>query len=540
MSTQNILMYAISATASLHAAALCRRLGSVKIFFLLFFVESIVFAGMQADFNVVLLVVLSSVGAVGYYFLQRYFLDEDDGSKIRRGAVVVSVRDVRKMLKREKSRFDIGGVPVPIEQETRSFLFAGSPGSGKSQAMMRALDALEKAGARAILADPSGIFCERYFSERRGDVILNPYDARCVSWSPLAEIESIRDIPALAKSLIPDTEGEGKFWSENAQKFLEAIIQYCYKEGLANREIYKFIRSTPIEQLREILRDTPAEVFLHPGNERMFESVRSSTATALDALQWLDPRAGRDAFSIRKHVAEEKPGWIFLTYEQQHLSSLQRMICACLDVASLALLRLRPNLNRRFIFALDELPLLGKVESLPRLLTNGRKHGSVAFVGLQTISQLQESYGKSTAQTMLACLGSWLVLKVSDVDTADFMSRYIGEQEIERFTESVGKTKSWVEPTSRNSDSLQQQILRQRALLASELQRLRDLIGYFSLAGLRQVVRVKLTLVHERTQAPAFVPAPEPMDESEREKTAPAQARAQQQPRELDLDAGLR
>jgi hypothetical protein len=132
---------------------------------------------------------------------------------VRRGSEVANAQAVAKSLKNVRSRFDIGEVPIPVDLETRSFLFAGSQGSGKSQALMRSLDALESTGARAIIADPSGQYCARFYSDSRGGVIFNPHDARSVSWSPLSEIETAADIPALAKSLVPDAEGDSRVWS---------------------------------------------------------------------------------------------------------------------------------------------------------------------------------------------------------------------------------------------------------------------------------------------------------------------------------------
>jgi hypothetical protein len=212
-----------------------------------------------------------------------------DDRNVRRGSSIADAGAVARALKKQQSRFDIGSVPIPVELETRSFLLAGSPGTGKSQALTRALDSLEKDGARAILADPSGQFAERFYDPARGDIILNPHDARSVSWSPLSEIESIADVPALAKSLVPDGEGEARVWSGYAQQFLEAVIEYCYTGGLTNGDIFALVTSAPIEQLQEICAGTPSAALVQPGNEKMFASVRASAVDAVSALRWLDP-----------------------------------------------------------------------------------------------------------------------------------------------------------------------------------------------------------------------------------------------------------
>jgi hypothetical protein len=455
---------------------------------------------------------------------------KDEEVEIRRGSSIAKAREVAKMLRGKKSRFDIGGIPVPIELETRSFLLAGSPGTGKSQALTRALDALEKHNARAIIADASGQYCQRFYNEKRGDVILNPLDKRSVSWSPLAEIETVADVPAMAKSLVPDGDGDARVWSNYAQQFLEAVLEHCFTNNLTNRDLFEIVTAAPIEQLQQICAGTPAAALVQPGNERMFASVRGSSVDAIAALRWLDPAAGRDAFSLRKHIVEQRPGWVYLTYEQQHRAGLSRMICALIDVASRAVLSLPPNLNRRVIFALDELPLLGKVQSIVELLTNGRKHGAVVFVGLQTIAQLRNSFGKDTAQTLLACLGSWLVLRVSDTETAEFMSNFLGEQEIKRQVQSESESINWRSGET-SSSTTQQQIATQRAVLPSQLQQLPDMCGYFRLAGSVPVAYVKLSLAEQRRRAEAFIAA-QPVRSRTESATAPAEQPTE--PKRLD------
>jgi hypothetical protein len=200
--------------------------------------------------------------------------DGVDDRNVRRGSSIASADAVARTLRREQSRFDIGGVPVPTELETRSFLFAGSPGTGKSQALTRALDALEKDNARAILADPSGQFAERFYNPARGDIILNPHDARSVSWSPLSEIESLADIPALAKSLVPDGEGEGRVWSNYAQQFLEAVIEHCVHRRFDEcPHFFALVTSASVQQLQQVCAGTPAAALVQPGNEKMFASL---------------------------------------------------------------------------------------------------------------------------------------------------------------------------------------------------------------------------------------------------------------------------
>ena len=57
----------------------------------------------------------------------------------------------------------------------------------------------------AIVYDPHLQFVPRYFNEKRGDILLNPLDARCPSWSPSDEIDFSDGPTAEAQALAQAT-----------------------------------------------------------------------------------------------------------------------------------------------------------------------------------------------------------------------------------------------------------------------------------------------------------------------------------------------
>ncbi len=450
-----------------------------------------------------------------------------------RGALVVDERAVAKQLKHSQSRFSVGAVPVPVELETRGFLLAGSPGTGKSQTLTHALDALRADGALAVIADASGIYTSRYYREGGQDAILNPFDSRCVRWSPLSELESVADVPALAKSLVPDGEGSAAEWNSYAQTFVEAVLEHCLTAGLGNGELFRILVVADIEELREVCAGTPAQPLVADGNERMFGSIRGIASSAAKFLQYLDPNAdAQNGFSIRRYLHSDRAGFLFLSYQQQHRDALKSMIACCVDVASRAVLSLPPSHDRRVVFALDELPLLGKIQSIIDLATNGRKHGAMIFAGLQTVAQIREAYGNETAQTLLACLGSWLVLRVSDAETAEYMSRFLGEEEKTRIVKSGGESSQSMQLSSSKSDNWQEQVVKDRVVLPSELQQMPDLRGIFNLAGPTPSAVVNLQIARPHKEAEVFVAAPprvrvKPQVKQQEQKQAGGTDRAQ-------------
>lgn len=426
-----------------------------------------------------------------------------------RGASLADERTVAKQLKHTPSRFSVGAVPVPVELETRGFLLAGTPGTGKSQTLTHCLDALRADGALAVIADESGIYCERYYDEQRGDVILNPFDARCVSWSPLCELASAAGIPSLAKSLVPDGEGSASEWNGYAQTFTEAVLEHCLTAGLGNGELFRLLVVADLEELREVCAGTPAMPLVAVGNERMFGSIRGIASSAAKFLQYLDPAAdAQNGFSIRRYIRAERPGYLFLTYEDEYFSAVKSMIACAVDVASRTVLSLPPSRDRRVVFGLDELSSLGKIQSIVSLAEKGRKRGAVIFAGLQTIAQLRQAYGHDTSQTFLSCLGSWLVLRTPDPETAEYMSRYIGEEEKTRELKSTGTSHQGMQVVGNKSNNLQEQVVTSRVVMPSELQALPDLRGIFNLAGPTPAAVVNLRIAEARTEAEALIAAP--------------------------------
>ena len=85
-------------------------------------------------------------------------------------------------------------------------------------------------GQCAIVIDPDCEFVQEFYDDQRGDVVLNPLDARCPFWSPWLEFRDdsfTMDAEAMAASLIrtPGQERQPKnFSGESGRTLIEAIF----------------------------------------------------------------------------------------------------------------------------------------------------------------------------------------------------------------------------------------------------------------------------------------------------------------------------
>ncbi len=454
----------------------------------------------------------------------KHAASHDNG--LLRGARMLSAPDLSNLVLSRHNRADlqIGGVPVPWDFETRGFLFSGAPGTGKSVAITAMLDVIYPRGDSGFIADRNGSYTARYFNPNR-DIILNPLDARAVEWSPLAEMQQDYDAETIAKSLIPDAIGDAGEWNRYAQVIMSAILLHCWKLDLPNGEIVRLAQQADIEELAGVFEGQAAVGLLQ--NDRMFGSIRGIVSTYTSGLNRLIQTAGRDAFSIKKAVAggygEEEAKFMFFPYLSDQMKPLRTIISGMADIYADAVMILPPSFDRRAWLVLDEFASLGRVESMENFLTNARKHGGSALLGMQSISQVHALYGRENATSMLSSISNSLTLRAPDAETAEYLSKGFGDKQILRVMQSGGSSSNAQGDSS--SSNWSQQIVTERLVLPAEISSLPDLCGYVKLSGDLPCSPVRLGLPASRPPvAQAFEPAARPASQAEpleRVKDAP-------------------
>lgn len=425
------------------------------------------------------------------------------GASWQRGAAILTTPELIRFVNKRHGKpsehnIELGGVPVPPQVETTHFLLAGGTGAGKSQALTSMMISSAWRRQRAIVTDPGGDFTRRLFKE--GDLIFNPFDQRGFSWSPLAEMRQAFDAGKIAGSIIPEGVGEGVEWNGYARNILTAVLDHAFSDPTGNnRELVRLLFTADHESMAELVAGTPAARMYAKGNEKMLGSVLGIISRYTAPLRWLNPGAGREAFSVRSWVEQDAQSWLFLPFRDDQLAELRPLLAAIIDIAASATLSLPPDSTRRVWFFLDEFATLGRINSVEPLLTKARKNGGAVVLGIQSLSQLRETYGRDRAQTLLSCLSSVLILRQPDAESAEYMSRYIGEEEVVRTNQSGGKS------SGGTTENWSEQTLRQRAVMAPELLNLPDRRGILNLAGDIPAAWVDLPIISLPDRAPALV-----------------------------------
>ncbi len=417
----------------------------------------------------------------------------------------------------EEPRIPIGKYRIPRKLENRGFILSGAPGTGKSVAVTNILDTLDARPGQdfGLVSDRSGIYTSRYYQTGR-DVILNPLDARAPAWSLLSEFEDEHSALVLARAIVPDGEGSGAEWNSYAQSFMQAILAHCWTQSLTNRDILKLAVFATLEELDEVLAASPAYGLIAPGAEKMFASVRAIVSSHMMPFSRLDPDAGRDSFSIRQWVNQRDTtgkGWLFWNYTTSQMYPLRPLIAAQVDIFCEALMTLSPDDKRRGWLVLDEFSSLGKVGNIENFVTNARKHGGCSILGMQSVAQNNHLYGEMPARSILSSIGSSLILRTADAQTADYLSQQIGDHQIRRWvgSESSNSSHSHAGGSSGTSSSKSEQIAIERVYLPSQLMKMPDLHAILNLAGDIPVTETDLPLPQARAAiAEPFIPRAKP------------------------------
>lgn len=398
----------------------------------------------------------------------------------------------------------IAGVRICRTLEPEHFLITGATGSGKSLVLRDMLRQIEQRGETAVVVDPECEFAAEFYRAERGDVLMNPLDARCPRWSPWDEVDPESnevDAEMLAAAFVPDPpgphgeDGAAYFFRQSSRTLITSMLKIADPKDPAS--LLKLLNLSRSELKRQ-LTGTPAEALIDPGAHDQGAGIVATAANAINPLRYLPKKAER-SWSAREWSTGHR-SWVFLTSRDDMATAVMPLLSVWLDciVRRLLARQAEEKTLKRVWIVVDELAALARQAQLENLLVRGRKRELSAVIGFQTISQLRAIYGREQASVVASMPSTKLLLRVDEPETALFLSRQIGEREVSR--ELLGANADEFRTgislhTSRNVESL---------VLPSEIQGLPKLEGYLCIAGCDRA-RVKVPLCIPRPRRPGFV-----------------------------------
>ncbi len=460
-------------------------------------------------------------GGLGVFFVGLLVAIPKDAARARarkegrrlKGPELVTVREFNRRNRSDGIGFEqkqtfgqrvLGIVPtlrLPRAIEPSHILIMGDTGTGKSTLIRRILLQIEERGETAIVYDPALDYTPEFYSPERGDAILNPLDARMPYWSPGEELRHDAEALTLAASLFPDRHNENPFFVEGPRKIFAHLLTFrptpeelawwmCHEE-----EIDRRVKGS--EYAAMIDRQAPAQR----------SGVLASLNMIADTLKLLPSEKETTARWSAAEWSKQRKGWLFLTSTPETRKRLIPLTSLWLDTLVLRLMNQGTDNQgqtspRKVWFVLDELASLQRLPQLHTAITENRKSNNPVVLGFQGRSQLETRYGHE-AEAMLSQPATKIFLRTSECRAAEWISKTIGEVEIERLRESRSSGQLGRQRNTK-SYNLERQV--EPLVMASEISGLADLCGYLKKGNL--VVRMNFPFIELPSKHPKYIERP--------------------------------
>jgi type IV secretory pathway TraG/TraD family ATPase VirD4 len=296
---------------------------------------------------------------------------------------------------------------------------------------MQVLRQIQSRGHSAIVYDPACEFIQRFYDQKRGDLVLNPLDERCPYWGPSEELRRKAEAKAIAASLYqPTSDKKGEFFTETPQKIFAHLLTY----GPNPQQLVDWL-SNPAE-IDQRVRGTEMEAMIAKGAQQQRNGVLASLGLVADSLRMLPTKeqAKNKTWSATEWAVERK-GWIFITSSATEREALRPLHSLWIDLLVMRLLTAPQENQTPVWFVLDELASLQRLPQLHTAITENRKSKNPLVLGFQGKAQLEVIYGH-LAEVMLSQPATKIFLKTTEPKAAEWVSNAIGKIEIERMKET--------------------------------------------------------------------------------------------------------
>src|SRR5580658_6822796 len=377
---------------------------------------------------------------------------------------------------------------IPRDAENKHFLIVGDTGSGKSSIIRQMLYQVDARGDSAIVYDPACEFVKQFYDERRGDIVLNPLDARMPYWNPSKELRRKAEAKALAVSLYQPEGVSNRFFVEAPQKIFAHLLTYLPTPV----ELVGWM-SDPAEIDRRV-KGTEYWALIDPKAPQQRTGVLGSLNMSADSFRLLPNERETTSVWTATKWAETRRGWIFITSRPTMREALRPLISLWIDTLVLRLLNEPMPDQRPVWFVIDELASLQRLPQLHTAITENRKSQNPVILGFQGRSQMEARYGQD-AEAMLSQPATKIFLRTTEPRAAKWVSEAIGEIEIERLREThyEGARAGHNFALDRQTEPL---------VLPSEISGLDDLRGFLKYGN--HVARFSFPFIASEENSPGF------------------------------------
>ena len=368
---------------------------------------------------------------------------------------------------------------------TRMIGVFGSTGTGKSVLLRKLFKQItdDNQDTKILFYDPKPEFFTEFYEPER-DLILSLEDKRSIHINLLKLIKSTRDLNRIVASIIPSAlKAEEEGWVVMSRSILNGIFIYCIKKNIQTMQELRSLCILPfnrlLEKLLEVEGTEAAIQFLDIDEKQqtIYQGVFSSKISFIADYPCLDcPPLINGYIDFEEFFTStgRRTLWI-LGDDADEKERLKRTVSVAIELASNSLFALGEDQERKVFFFIDEFSELKKMDSLQKLIVKGRSFGCSIFLLMQNPFQLQKTYGREDAETILSCLNTNIIFKSNGDKTLEILSNMVGKSKVKE----VNSNQSYGLSLMRDGASHNESRKVENAVLGSEIQKLKRGEIYF-------------------------------------------------------------
>ena len=379
-----------------------------------------------------------------------------------------------------------------------------------------------------LCIDPKGENARVTAGQRRmrGPVhVLDPFGVSGEAASAYNPLDSIgadggdvaEDAAAIAEALVADPPGQiaDAHWNEEAKALIAGVLLHIAHEEVGERRTLGHLRElltlapAAFQTLLGDMADSPAArgLVARSANRQLGKSGREAAGVLSSAQRhthFLDSERIQRV-TARSEFRLEDLGTgassLFLVLPPDRLALYNRWLRLMIVQVLGSLTRRQVAAKPPLLFLLDEFASLGRLEPVARAMGLMAGYGIQLWPILQDIHQLRSVYGQD-AGTFLSNAGCVQLFNVGDIETAEWVSRSLGDTTVDHYTGSdldeTGGAMFEGRPDWSGRTPANDQIARRPLLTADEVRRLPADELLLLIAGAPPVRAVKLRYFADR------------------------------------------
>ena len=454
-----------------------------------------------------------------------FYFYEDKNETIQRGQGRVSAKALRKAIKRvvmKDYRLELfkEKIPLPYNEENRSFLFLGKAGAGKTQAIYDFLVGNKKKkgfkdfNQTMIIYERKGDdFISKLYRDEI-DFLFDPRDIRGIKWNIFTDLfnedgeieEAMVDF--YSKAFQPISDSKNNHFEKQAQAIIKAIfIKIAHKDKPNNKMLIDFLLNhSDLKSLKDaLICDSNVKKFGLVGaveNALTTDSEGNANNQGMSVMATLNHTFR--SIARREFYNEEGDFSIRYFFETIDVNPDRRIFIvntpetagafgAYFSLMFMLIFKfgktMKNDNNRRVLLMIDELQSLGSdgnfllgrsiIEELINFLAESRSKGFVSVAATQSLPQLEKLIERQGMRSLFQLLSTKIILQYDEPDGAKFITEFFSENEILKHKET--KSQAWSFTQDRTSFSEDEKL--KKVVLPVELSTLKPLEAFVKIGN---------------------------------------------------------